>query len=162
MATSRASALEGRAWLGPGALSWQPGQPYRQLGAGAQLGLDLSLGSRFGVELGVEAAALRAPLERQSALISGAFLGARYHIDAFEYVPYLAVDAVAFAPRAVQLGDPSAPGATARWGSRLTLGLFWRPRRTWSIGGHLDLTGSIPDFGLSSALWLDFGYHWRL
>lgn len=162
-APSTAHAVDGAAWLSLGGSSLQPGKPYRQLGVGAQLGLNLSIQERWGLQAGADVMRYVAASEFEIAplLITDGFVGVRYNLDYFKYVPYLSVNAVVFAPNTLIVGEPEQGQVAARFGSRLTLGMLWRPRRHWSLGGHLDLTGSIPDFGLSSALWIDLGYHWR-
>ena len=160
-----AHAFEGQSWLGAGASSHQPGRPYRQPGAGAQLGTALHLGERWGIQAGADAlwyAAARESEQSTSLQILDVHAGVRYNLDYFKYIPYLALSAVFFVPQPLPTGDPDETQALTNFGSRLSLGVTWRPRRSWSLGGQLDLTGSIPNFGLNSALWLQVGYHWRL
>ncbi len=161
--SSPAHALDGMVWVSAGGSSLQPGQPYRQLGVGSQLGLNLNLQERWGAEVGVSAMRYgqQKEFELEPLLVTDVFAGVRYNLDYFKYIPYVSVDAVLFAPNALRVGDPEQGQVGVPFGGRLVLGMLWRPRREWSLGGHLDLTGSIPDFGLSSALWIDFGYHWR-
>lgn len=161
-----AFALDGQSWLGLGPSTHQPGQPYRQFGAGAQLGSALHLGERWGIQAGANAlwyAAAKESEQSTSLLLTDVQAGVRYNLDYFQYIPYLALNAVIFLPRDLPVGNPDDQAlASTTFGSRLSLGLTWRPRRTWSLGGQLDLTGAIPTFGLNSAIWLQVGYHWRL
>lgn len=164
-ATSSAIAIEGQSWLGAGTSTHQPGRVYRQFGGGAQLGTALHLGERWGIQAGADAlwyAAAKQSEQSASFLLTDAYAGVRYNLDYFQYIPYLALNAVFFLPDPIPTGDPDQGSSTTAFGTRLSLGLTWRPRRTWSLGGQLDLTGSLPNFGLNSALWLQVGYHWRL
>ena len=159
-----AHALEGQVWAAMGGSSLQPGKVYRQVGAGSQLGLNLSINERWGIQGGAELLWYNKNTEEEMDPLTMVNLsvGARYNLDYFKYIPFLSLSLVNFTTQPIPSGSPKTGLVTSRFGTRLGIGLLWRPRREWSLGGQLDLTGSVPDFGLNSTLWFQFNYHWRL
>lgn len=159
---AQAARLSSRAWAGAHLASTRPGSADRQLGPGGQLGMELAFGDFWGVWGGLDASYHlgRGSRELTPATVHDLFLGARYNFDVFKYVPFIGVGLVGYLdapPTAEQVG---APGL----GGKLTIGVLWRPRRHWSIGGVIELHGALADltrFGLYTSAGLNVGYHWR-
>lgn len=163
-APTPAFALEKQLWSGVSATVSQPGTENRQVGPGLQLGFDLSVAERWGVRAGLDASYQlgRTALELPAAPISDLFIGVRYNFDTFKYVPYASAELVGYLT-SPPMGTPAAPGVAPALGTRLKIGVLWRPSRNTSMGARIQMTGAsnFRDASLTGAFGFDVGYHWR-
>jgi hypothetical protein len=94
--------------------------------------------------------------------LQNVFVGLRYNLDVFAYVPYVAVSMVLHQRGPVaDLGE--RPISTL--GAKASLGLDWRFTRNWSVGGRVELhaVGSSPrQFPAFGTLQGVLSYHFRL
>lgn len=162
-----AGRTESRLWLGAGANSAQPGTDQHQLGPGAQLGFSLSLSDFWSLQLGVDGAYhLADAREEEDAAddlpdlyVADAFVGVQYNLDVIQYIPYVSAGVVGYLQAPPYGGQ--APGPDL--GARLSLGMYWRASRDWSLGGAIDLHSSLTNFSqfnLYTLINLNVGYHW--
>ena len=160
-----AGRTESRVWVGPGINSSRPGTSKHQLGAGLQLGFNLTLSEFLSLTTGTDLAYHFAhdnedPEQAQPSLIvSDVFVGVQWNLDVFTYIPYVAVGLVGYlnAP-AVADGEPRPD-----LGAKLSAGLIYRPSREWSYGASIDLHSSLTtfsEFSLYTLLNVHIGYHW--
>lgn len=163
-APTSASALEKQVWAGASAVVSQPGTANSQVGPGLQLGFDLSVAERWGVRAGIDTSYQlgRSSLELPAAPISDLFVGVRYNFDTFKYVPYASAELVGYL-NSPPMGTPTEPGVAPALGTRLKLGVLWRPSRNTSMGARIQMTGAsnFRDASLTGAFGFDVGYHWR-
>ena len=163
---ARADSIEARAWSGAGAAVALPSSFNSRWGPSAQLGLQLGFADFWALYGGVDGSYHFADSEAPEAItgafgVADLFLGVRYNLDVFRYVPFVGVAAVGYASAPPVSGDQPAPGA----GAKLTLGLEWRPDRDWSVSGLVEahsVFSGLTDFGLYGMAGLNVGYHWRL
>ena len=94
--------------------------------------------------VGVLAPADDTPAMRHMGHVS---LGTVYHIDAYQWVPYLRLTTGAY----MAIRDRDEDPVTAAFGLGIGGGLDYRPARAWSIGlwgaYHVMLVGDVPDQG---------------
>ncbi len=167
-APTQADALDLRASAAIGAANAQPTSQFAQWGFAGQLDIDASINDFWGIHAGLEGAY---HLRREgtdpitpASTVANAWAGVRYNFDVFAYVPYIGLAAVGYLnapPTTAPNEQATAPGA----GAKLTMGLLWRPRRSWSYGASIDLHGAVPaltNFGLWATLTFRIAYHWRL
>ncbi|MEM1347467.1 MAG: hypothetical protein AAGI01_02855 [Myxococcota bacterium] len=171
---SLADALDGRIFLGASGNAARPGTTEGQLGPGAQLGISFELSEFWSVTAGADANYHfgrsiadddpgAAPTELSPLLVSDAWVGATYALDVFRYIPYVGLSLVGYAT-----SPPSGPNDTLLGpdlGTKLTLGLVYRPTRAWSISGAIEAHSSLlqlGQFSLYSQAVIHVGYHFRL
>lgn len=137
-----------------------------QLGVGGQAGAVFSIGEFWGFELGAEGAhhfqAKPGDRKLESMRVSDGWVGLRYNLDVFTYVPYIGGSVVLYgaAPR-VEPGTPQRSSV----GVKLSIGTDWRFDRHWSLGFRADLhavhlaVGQFPNY---SSAGLNLAYRFRL
>jgi hypothetical protein len=167
LSSSSASAFtgEGHVYLGPSAANATALGGWGHWGIGAQLGLVLGLSDFLKLSAGLEGSyhfADRSDPEQpiDPFGVAGAFVGARYALDVFTYVPYVGLAITTFAA-----GPPTSPdGGGFDLGAKLTLGLDYRFSRFWSFGILADLHASLTEpanFPLYSSVNLHLARHFR-
>lgn len=160
--SARAFSGEGHVYAGPSAANANALGGFGHWGPGAQLGLVLGLSDFWRFTAGLEGSYHfeDADEEIPSFAVLGAFIGLRYALDVFTYIPYVGLAVTTFAA-----GPPTSPdGGGFELGAKLTVGLDYRFSRFWSLGVLADLHASLTEpaeFPLYSSINLQLGYHFR-
>ena len=170
--SGRAEAAEGRVAAGVGVAVVRPATELSQLGPVSQLVLGLTLGDFFTLYGGLEggymfggegpaAAEDGAPMPLEPYLLHDLFLGLRYNLDVFTYIPFVGLALVAYGRGPTAPDGQPAPAL----GAKLSVGMQYRAWRDWSVGGALELHGALPqlaELSFLGSLTLNLGYHFRL
>lgn len=157
-----ASALgdSGQLWFGPSFGNLNKLQGGSNWGVGFQIGAQLNINDFWRLVGGLEGSYHFSDDEREVSAhtVTGAFLGARYALDIFQYVPYLGLAVTAYPTRPP--AEPTDSGFAA--GAKLTIGVDWRLNRDWSLGALADLHMVLTDpsdFPVYSTVNLNLSYH---
>ncbi|MFU8805060.1 MAG: hypothetical protein ACNA8W_14700 [Bradymonadaceae bacterium] len=138
---------EGHAYAGPSLANANALNGWGHWGPGAQTALVLSLSDFWRLNVGLEGSFHfeSAETEDEEAIPSfavlGAFVGVRYALDVFTYVPYVGLAVTSFLA-----GPRTTPeGGGFDLGAKLTIGLDYRYTRFWSFGVLADLHASFTE-----------------
>lgn len=160
---AKALGDSGQIWIGPSLGNLNALQGGSNWGVGFQFGAQLNLTDFWRLTAGVEGSYHFADDTREVSAhtVTAAFIGARYALDIFQYVPYLGLALTAYPtrPPAEATDQGFAPGA------KLTVGVDWRLNRDWSLGALADLHMILtePDkFPVYSTLNFNISYHFLL
>lgn len=156
---------EAMAWFGPSVANLTASDTGLRWGPGGQLGLQLGLNDFWKLAVGLEGsyhfATTDDDVEVPATPVTGAFVGARYALDVFTYVPYAGLALTGFLDPPSASATPDGPAL----GAKLTLGVDWRTSRYWSWGVlvevHMSFSepGEIPVYSTAN---VHLGYHFRL
>ncbi len=153
----------GQFWLGPSLGNLNALEGGSNWGIGFQFGAQLNLTDFWRLTAGLEGSYHFADDAREVSAhtVTGVFVGARYALDIFHYVPYLglAVTAYPTRPPAEATDSGFAPGA------KFTIGVDWRLNRDWSLGALADLHIILTEpenFPVYSTINLNVSYHFLL
>ncbi len=160
---ARALTGEGEAWFGPSLANLNALEGGSNWGPGLQAGALLELTDFWRIAGGLEASYHFADSEREipAHFVYGGFLGLRYALDVFQYVPFVGLALTAYPNRPPRTLDQTGFDL----GAKLTIGVDWRRSRSWSFGAltEIHLALSEPsEFPIYSTINLHFAYHFRL
>ncbi len=158
--TASAFGDSGQLWIGPSLGNLNSLQGGSNWGVGFQIGAQLNINDFWRMVGGLEGSYHFSDEAREVSAhtVTGAFLGARYALDIFQYVPYLGLALTAYPTRPP--AEPTDSGFAA--GAKLTVGVDWRVNRTWSLGALADLHMVLTDpsaFPVYSIINLNLSYH---
>src|SRR5690606_36690547 len=134
-ATRPAHAFSGEAtaWYGPSVAYLTASDTGLRWGPGGKLGLQLGLNDFWKLAVGLEGsyhfAGTDDGVEVPATPETGAFVGARYELDIFTYVPYAGLVLTGFLDPPLASSTPDGPVL----GAKLILGVYWRTCRYWSL-----------------------------